>query len=208
MPPAKKKTAKAQTVFFGRETAVLREDVQNIEDDPENDEPRVVSDILYDSCDEIEESESTSSHEETAPPLKRARSSPVIDDEVDSGAVATAPKRQRRANKTEEVTIRRSARTSTTANVKEEPAPAMPKKRGRGRPPKEPKPAKEPDHGGPQHEWEVEKIVGSQIDVVTQEHFYRVKWKGFPSADNTWEPKKNLTGCNRAIQAFEKGLAQ
>lgn len=117
--------------------------------------------------------------------------------------MSTPSKRQRRADKTKDVTPRRSTRISAAANVQEEepePAPVMPKKRGRGRPPKK------PESRGSQKEWEIEKIVDSQVDVITKEHFYRVKWKGFPSTENTWEPRKNLAGCNRAIQAFEKGL--
>lgn len=115
--------------------------------------------------------------------------------------MSTPSKRQRRADNTKDVTPRRSTRIIAAENVQEEePAAVTPKKRGRGRPPKK------PESRGSQKEWEIEKIVDSQVDVITKEHFYRVKWKGFPSTDNTWEPKKNLTGCNRAIQAFEKGL--
>lgn len=55
-------------------------------------------------------------------------------------------------------------------------------------------------------EWEVEKVVDSQIDAVTHEHFYRVKWKGYAAKFNTWEPKKHLNHCRRVIEAFEKGM--
>lgn len=53
-------------------------------------------------------------------------------------------------------------------------------------------------------EWEVEKIVGSQINAVTREHFYCVKWAGFASKHNTWETKENLAQCRAAIQDFER----
>ena len=52
-------------------------------------------------------------------------------------------------------------------------------------------------------EWEVEKIVDSRIDADTCEHFYQVKWKGYSSKDNTWEPKLNLANCPGLIRAFE-----
>lgn len=53
-------------------------------------------------------------------------------------------------------------------------------------------------------EWEIEAIVGSMIDE-THEHFYEVKWKGFSSKENTWEPKINLANCQAAIRKFEDG---
>lgn len=53
-------------------------------------------------------------------------------------------------------------------------------------------------------EWEVEKIVESQVDAVTRENFYLVKWKGFSSEHNTWEPKKNMVNCSRLVQDVEK----
>ena len=33
-----------------------------------------------------------------------------------------------------------------------------------------------------------------------------MKWKGYPTDQNTWEPKDNLTGCNRRIKQFHKHL--
>ena len=54
-------------------------------------------------------------------------------------------------------------------------------------------------------EWEVECIVDSMIDADTHQHFYEVKWKGFSSKDNTWEPKINLAKAQAAIRAFEGG---
>lgn len=63
-------------------------------------------------------------------------------------------------------------------------------------------PEEESDESG--SEWEVEKIVDSQIDADTHEHFYEVKWKGYPSEDNTWELKKDLVHCREAIADYEK----
>jgi hypothetical protein len=80
----------------------------------------------------------------------------------------------------------------------------------RGRPPakeaKAAKPAKAAAAGGKasKQEWEVEQIVDSMIDEETMEHFFRVKWKGYSSKDNTWEPKKNLVNCKDLLEAYEK----
>jgi hypothetical protein len=32
---------------------------------------------------------------------------------------------------------------------------------------------------------------------------YRIKWKGYPSSSDTWEPRDNLKGCARLLEAFE-----
>lgn len=53
-------------------------------------------------------------------------------------------------------------------------------------------------------EWEVDQIVDSRIDAETMQHWFKVKWKGYPSKDNTWEPKKNLTNCKTLLENYEK----
>lgn len=53
-------------------------------------------------------------------------------------------------------------------------------------------------------EWEVEQIVDSRIDAETMQHWFKVKWKGYASKDNTWEPKKNLTNCKTLLDSYEK----
>lgn len=53
-------------------------------------------------------------------------------------------------------------------------------------------------------EWEVEEVVDSRIDADTYEHFYKVKWRGYSSKENTWEPKTNLSNCIEAIRTYEK----
>lgn len=35
------------------------------------------------------------------------------------------------------------------------------------------------------------------------EHMYLVKWKNYPASDNTWEPKKNLTGLLDLVRKFD-----
>lgn len=57
-------------------------------------------------------------------------------------------------------------------------------------------------------EWGVEKILDSHIDRETYEHFYLVKWKGFASKDNTWEPKRHLKGCAAAVHTYEKVMTR
>jgi hypothetical protein len=52
--------------------------------------------------------------------------------------------------------------------------------------------------------WEVEEVVGSLIEADTYIHYYEVKWRGYSSKDNTWEPKKNLQNCQEAIKRFEQ----
>lgn len=57
---------------------------------------------------------------------------------------------------------------------------------------------------GGRKEWEVEQIVDSRIDAETMQHWFKVKWKGYASKDNTWEPKKNLANCKAMLEKFEK----
>jgi hypothetical protein len=43
----------------------------------------------------------------------------------------------------------------------------------------------------------VEAIVGKRMR--NGKVHYHVKWKGYESADNTWEPIENLSGCRPLI---------
>ncbi|KAM0559403.1 hypothetical protein ACHAPJ_004430 [Fusarium lateritium] len=91
------------------------------------------------------------------------------------------------------------AKMTPTKQVQEPVAIKATTKRGRGRPPAEPKTTRRASEA----EWEVEMVLGSQIDAETSEHFYLVKWKGFTNKENTWEPKRNLGNCRKLIQDFE-----
>lgn len=39
--------------------------------------------------------------------------------------------------------------------------------------------------------------------IVAKEYRWLIKWKGFPSENNTWEPKENLTECEEMLENFE-----
>ncbi|KAM0255665.1 hypothetical protein ACHAQJ_005508 [Trichoderma viride] len=57
---------------------------------------------------------------------------------------------------------------------------------------------------GGRKEWEVEQIVDSRIDEETLQHWFKVKWKGYTSKHNTWEPKKNLANCKTLVEKYEE----
>ncbi|XP_078619645.1 uncharacterized protein LOC144886779 [Branchiostoma floridae x Branchiostoma japonicum] len=48
--------------------------------------------------------------------------------------------------------------------------------------------------------FEVEKIVG--ITTYQGQTLYRVRWKGFGSSEDTWEPKENLLSCEDLVDDF------
>lgn len=49
-------------------------------------------------------------------------------------------------------------------------------------------------------EYEVEEIL--QAKEENGKHLYLVRWKGFPPANDTWEPFSNLTNATDAITKF------
>ncbi len=50
-------------------------------------------------------------------------------------------------------------------------------------------------------EYVVEKILSRKtVDGVD---YYLLKWKGYPSSSNTWEPRQNLSNCGLLLQEFE-----
>ena len=53
--------------------------------------------------------------------------------------------------------------------------------------------------------YEVEKIVNKRINKYGLEE-YEVKWKGYSSLENTWEPKKNLKNLFNLIKEYENGI--
>jgi hypothetical protein len=47
-------------------------------------------------------------------------------------------------------------------------------------------------------EYEVEKVVDKRIFKGKVE--YRIRWRGYTSEDDTWEPVQNLTGCDLHVK--------
>ncbi|XP_030212546.1 histone-lysine N-methyltransferase SUV39H1 [Gadus morhua] len=54
------------------------------------------------------------------------------------------------------------------------------------------------------NDYEVEYLCDVKRDKEDEE-LYLVKWKGFPEADNTWEPRKNLK-CLKLVKEFRQDL--
>ena len=48
----------------------------------------------------------------------------------------------------------------------------------------------------------VAAILGARTNARGQRE-YRVQWAGYPAAQATWEPQKNLIECHEAIRLFE-----
>ncbi|CAJ0552868.1 Ff.00g009460.m01.CDS01 [Fusarium sp. VM40] len=225
MPTAKP----TRTVFYGRDKA-LPEDSVGPRESIENEEPfvKVVSDIQdfddYESFDEDLRSVTPENAEEKTAREKRPVSHDEESSEEDSKAkVKPSPKRQRRSAAEESVMPRRSKRVASAApSVKDEASPTktavkrgpgrppagiqrkgeevMNSKRGRGRPTTK-RQVTSPDSDT---EWEVEEIVESRIDTTTKKQVYLVKWKGYSSKHNTWEPRKNLGNCLKLVRKFEE----
>ena len=64
----------------------------------------------------------------------------------------------------------------------------------------------EPDIINEQEEWEVEAIINERKDKRRKkQQMYLVKWKGHPSAENTWEPEANLEHAQDKVKEFWKG---
>lgn len=55
-------------------------------------------------------------------------------------------------------------------------------------------------------EFVVEEIVGKRYNNKTKQFEYLLKWEGYPSEQNTWEPYANLTSCRYLIREYERKL--
>ena len=56
----------------------------------------------------------------------------------------------------------------------------------------------------PADEYEVEAILDSGIDKETMQQMYRVKWKGYPEGQATWENRLALEHCMELVREFDK----
>ena len=51
-------------------------------------------------------------------------------------------------------------------------------------------------------EYEVERILKHKW--VNGWPLYLIKWKGYDTSENTWEPIANLKGCHQAMQEYQQ----
>jgi hypothetical protein len=51
-----------------------------------------------------------------------------------------------------------------------------------------------------EQEYKVKEILSHKR--VSGKPYYLVKWKGYDTSENTWEPIENLTGCHQLIQQY------
>ena len=56
-----------------------------------------------------------------------------------------------------------------------------------------------------EEEYEVEKVVDKRIHKGKVE--YLLKWKGYPSDENNWEPENSLD-CPKLLQEYERNRAR
>jgi len=63
------------------------------------------------------------------------------------------------------------------------------------------------NNGVRKEEYEVEKIVDRRrIEGTRDEYEYKVKWKGYPSSDNTWEPLQHLQNSLELVIKYNKRI--
>jgi hypothetical protein len=53
-----------------------------------------------------------------------------------------------------------------------------------------------------ENEYEVEEILAT--NKVSGKPHYLVKWRGYDTSENTWEPIENLAGCHRLVRQFHQ----
>ena len=64
-----------------------------------------------------------------------------------------------------------------------------------------------PDIVDGQEEYEVEQILSHWTFGCNKQLQYLIKWKGYPSSDNTWEPAENLH-ADELIQEYRQRTMQ
>ena len=53
-----------------------------------------------------------------------------------------------------------------------------------------------------QEEFEVEAILAHRGQGARRR--YLIKWKGYPTSDNTWEPERNLTHAQETLENYKR----
>lgn len=51
-----------------------------------------------------------------------------------------------------------------------------------------------------EEEWEVEVIIADRKHYGKDQ--FLVKWRGYPTSDNTWEPRENIANANAALSEY------
>lgn len=59
-----------------------------------------------------------------------------------------------------------------------------------------------PDEIDGDSEWEVEAVLGHRRYRGKPQ--YLIKWKGYPTSDNSWEPMAHLTNAKKMVDAYKK----
>ena len=61
-----------------------------------------------------------------------------------------------------------------------------------------------PDLVDGEEEYKVEKVI--DVKQIGKKHkwHYLIKWKGYPTSDNSWEPENNVQGSKKLIEEFWK----
>ncbi|KAF8690911.1 hypothetical protein RHS03_08901, partial [Rhizoctonia solani] len=57
-----------------------------------------------------------------------------------------------------------------------------------------------------EEEYEVEGIT--DMEIQDGKWFFRVKWKGYRSEENTWEPRENLKNAKKILKKIEKEMKE
>ena len=60
-----------------------------------------------------------------------------------------------------------------------------------------------PDLVDREEEYKVEKIIDMKQMGQWRKTYYLVKWKGYPTSDNSWEPRENIH-AEELIREFQK----
>lgn len=123
----------------------------------------------------------------TGSPKKRGRPSLAA-------MAAAAKKSPKKGVASGKVTKKKLGRPSTTKSPKKTKKAAVGGKK-RGRKPKD------------EQEWEVEEVTAVRTTEAGTEEFY-IKWKGYSSEENTWEPADNVANCDKAINRFRESQGE